>query len=167
MERPRYIYRERKLSADEALLLRMSQITSAMEHQAACRRALEEAKNELHRLHHALPPTSVTEQITLLPGDEGYDEAPVNVDPYQYQGDFAWVNPPKTDMLIRPPRGHQIVMKPGDHIKIDGEDYLVDENPPRYDFNGNRLDYNDNDDDLDEPLGPACQLGDTECESCQ
>lgn len=90
MSANRYIYRERKLTHDEAYHLRANEIDCLVERRVSLTAELEEIEEALGELLRSPLPTSICEQITLRPGDEGYEEAPTNLDPTNYQGDITW-----------------------------------------------------------------------------
>lgn len=55
---------------------------------------LEEARTELADIQRGPEPTTKTVQVILYPGDPGYDEASLHLDPLHYQGRFEWRNIP-------------------------------------------------------------------------
>lgn len=58
---------------------------------------LEEARTELAQIQAGPEPVTKTVQVILYPGDPGYDEAPLHLDPLHYQGRFEWKSIPSTN----------------------------------------------------------------------
>lgn len=83
MSESRFVYRERRLTPEEA----DARWTREYEHLVAVRNA---AQNDLDDHLDSHPANTVVEQIELKPGDDGYDKAPVAFDPSRYQGTFQW-----------------------------------------------------------------------------
>ncbi len=90
----RYIYRKEPLSEKEARDLHAERIR-------AVRHDIQRRKDQLRELEEDLaalkgPPTikDRTVQISLNPGDPGYDEAPIEFRASHYLGDFQFINIP-------------------------------------------------------------------------
>lgn len=92
MTYPRYVYKDIPLTEEEARRKHLDAIDSARENLASLRQALEEAQADYYAALEKPLPTTRRVQVTLLPGDAGYDEAPASFDPINYQGDAAWMN---------------------------------------------------------------------------
>ena len=88
----RYTYREIPLSLAEARRLKAEVIRSAKAELRYREEQLQEAKENLIAAQRSSLRDSHTEQITLYPGDPGYDEAPATFDERSYAEDFEWLN---------------------------------------------------------------------------
>ena len=87
----RYTYREEPLTEREAIAEQLREICSLRERARELRKEADELEGRADELLLAPAPTTRTIQISLEPGDDGYEEAPVNMTPALYQGDFKWI----------------------------------------------------------------------------
>ena len=88
----RYRYYDKPISEQEGRNIRGHQLErerSEIKHRKA---QIAECQTRIRELQQEPYPTSVRVQVTLHPGDEGYDEAPPVFDPTEYQGDVMWTN---------------------------------------------------------------------------
>lgn len=85
------------LSEKEKRELHARSIAAAKDKISALRADVEEAQQELTALLESPLPTHQRIQITLKPGDEGYDQAPIGFNPAEYQGDSSWMNARRGD----------------------------------------------------------------------
>jgi hypothetical protein len=77
MSTTRYIYREEPITPEMAQVARNAQIRHAEERVESLLRAIQEEQAEIRELRASPLPTTIKVQVTLRPGDDGYDEAPV------------------------------------------------------------------------------------------
>lgn len=92
MNLTRYIYRTVPLSEERAKEIRNREIESELAEIEYRKQQIKESEEHLATLRIAPLDTTREEQISLNPGDPGYDEAPALFCPENYQGDVEWVN---------------------------------------------------------------------------
>ncbi len=92
MEDLRYKYEQRPITEAEAHVVRNRVIDQYTEEIAYRKSQIEQCEKRIAELRVEPLATHIEIQITLKPGDDGYDEAPPTFSPKQYQGDFKWVN---------------------------------------------------------------------------
>ena len=97
MTYPRYVYKDMPLTGGEAREIYTRSITAAEERLSALRASVEDAQQELTEILKSPLPTTRRVQVTLLPDDAGYDEAPACLCTTEYQGDAAWMNARRGD----------------------------------------------------------------------
>lgn len=85
----RYIYHEEPVPPADAKAEKAARVEHALAR-------VREATDEYLETVRAPLCTHRTIQTTLNPGDPGYDEAPVRMDPVKWQGDYRWLNPRTT-----------------------------------------------------------------------
>lgn len=90
----RYIYRKEPLSEKEARIQRAHHIGNLRSNIAYLKDQTRELEEFLIELKHRPLETEHEVQISLNPGDPGYDEAPVFYNPAKYVGDFTFKNTP-------------------------------------------------------------------------
>lgn len=88
----RYIYRKEPLSKEESRNLRSEQLKNAKSEIAFLEEKIRDLQDFLSLLKHRPLETEHEVQISLNPGDPGYDEAPVFYNPAKYVGDFTFKN---------------------------------------------------------------------------
>lgn len=88
----RYIYRDKHLTDAEARTVRAQELRSMRSEIFWRKHKLRVAEKELRDLQDEPLRTSIRTQITVQPGEPGYDELPPTFDPINYQGDFMCVN---------------------------------------------------------------------------
>lgn len=88
----RYAYHDEPLGFEEAAQQRSTELEGLMSRIAALKAEADELGHEFWRLKGSPLPTLRRVQTVLHPGDPGYDEAPPNFDPSEYQGDVEWSN---------------------------------------------------------------------------
>jgi hypothetical protein len=77
MNTTRYIFREEPITPEMAQVARNAQIKQAKERIDDLQRQIGEERVHITRLIASPLPTTIKVQVTLRPGDDGYDEAPV------------------------------------------------------------------------------------------
>jgi hypothetical protein len=77
MNTPRYIYREEPITPEMAQVARNAQIRHAEERVESLLREIQEEQAGIRELRASPLPTTIKVCVTLRPGDDGYDEAPV------------------------------------------------------------------------------------------
>jgi hypothetical protein len=87
----RYIYRLEPITEEMARVARLRQISNELEEIESLKAQIQECEDTIAKLRKEPLDTAITVCVTLKPGDEGYDEAPVRFDPAQYQGDAKWI----------------------------------------------------------------------------
>lgn len=85
MNQTRYIYKAIPLSPEEAQELRNREIQSIKWQIEGLEEELRHAKNRPLDVEKAI-------QIELNPGDDGYEDAPFEMNPIMYQGTTIWLN---------------------------------------------------------------------------
>jgi hypothetical protein len=91
---PRFRYEEVQLTPAESYEAWCRSVYNALARVKDLETELEEAKAELVGIQRGPEPATETVQVVLYPGDPGYDEAPLHLDPLYYQGRFEWHNIP-------------------------------------------------------------------------
>jgi hypothetical protein len=92
MNQTRYIYRTVPLSEERAKEIRTEEIESELSEIEYRKQQIRECEEHILRLKGTPLATTREEQISLNPGDPGYNEAPPIFSPTQYQGDIKWIN---------------------------------------------------------------------------
>jgi len=87
MNETRYIYKTVPISKEDADKDRQQEFQHIWNQ-------VSELLKELEELCDAPLETTRQVQISLNPGDEGYEDAPYEINFIQYQGDFTWKNIP-------------------------------------------------------------------------
>jgi hypothetical protein len=77
MNTTRYIFREEPITPEMAQVARNAQIKQAERHVNDLHRQILEEREYIRELRASPLPTTIKVQVTLRPGDDGYDEAPV------------------------------------------------------------------------------------------
>jgi hypothetical protein len=85
MDKTRYIYKTVPITVEEAELDRLKKMEFI-------EGEIDSLQQDLIDLKITKLPTTKQVQISLEPGDEGYNEAPVGFSPHCYQGDTKWIN---------------------------------------------------------------------------
>jgi hypothetical protein len=93
MNTTRYLWEERPLPEEEARELRAIKIRHAEERVVSLLREIQDERLAIRELRASPLPTTIKVQVTLRPGDDGYDEAPVPF-PEGYAGGFKWISTP-------------------------------------------------------------------------
>jgi protein-tyrosine-phosphatase len=96
MNTNRYRYHDEPITPEMARVARKAQIENELEEIQLRKAQIKECEDYIVTLRAKPLDTTIRVQITLRPGDDGYDEAPSVFDPTEYQGDFQWVNTPTT-----------------------------------------------------------------------
>jgi hypothetical protein len=78
MNTTRYIFREEPITPEMAQVARTEQIKQAETRMNSLLIEAHEEHKHLKELNNSPLPTTIKVQVTLRPGDDGYDEAPVN-----------------------------------------------------------------------------------------
>jgi len=77
MNTTRYIFREEPITPEMAQVARAEQIKQAERRVNDLHRQILEEREYIRELRASPLPTTIKVQVTLRPGDDGYDEAPV------------------------------------------------------------------------------------------
>jgi len=96
MNTNRYRYHDEPITEEMARVARQTQIDNELAEIKHRKEQIKECEDYIVTLRAKPLDTTIRVQITLRPGDEGYDEAPVAFDPANYRGDTQWVNIPTT-----------------------------------------------------------------------
>lgn len=88
----RYIYRDVPITAIESRRIRNEEIENELREIEHRKQQIRDCEDYLARLKVKPLDRVRTEQITLNPGDPGYDEAPPQFVPADFQGDIRWIN---------------------------------------------------------------------------
>lgn len=91
---PRFRYEEVQLTPEESYEAWGRSVYHALVRIGDLETELAEARTKLADIQRGPEPTTKTVQVILYPGDPGYDEAPLHLDPLHYQGRFEWNNIP-------------------------------------------------------------------------
>lgn len=91
---PRFRYEEVQLTPAESYEAWCRSVYYAAARVKDLETELTNAKTELFDIQVGPEPTTKTVQVILYPGEPGYDEAPLHLDPLHYQGRFEWSNIP-------------------------------------------------------------------------
>ena len=94
MNLTRYRYETVELGPVEQAELRLTRLQEANRVLERRISQAREAMDDLRELIASPWETTRKIQISLQPGDPGYDEAPVTLHFENYQGDFTWINHP-------------------------------------------------------------------------
>lgn len=74
----RYIYREEPITEEMARVTRLRQISNTLEEIESFKAQIQKCEDHIAKLRKEPLDTCMKVQITLRPGDEGYDDAPVS-----------------------------------------------------------------------------------------
>jgi|TARA_R110002074_G_scaffold289485_3_gene461316 hypothetical protein len=96
MSTPRYIYREEPIAEEQARVARLRQISNELEEIERRKEQIKECENYIAKLRKEPLDTTIKVCVTLRPGDEGYDAAPVRFEQRDWKGEFTWKNLPTT-----------------------------------------------------------------------
>ncbi len=88
MNTTRYIFREEPITPGMAQVARNAQIKQSYDRIENLHNLILEEQGYIRELRASPLPTTVKVRVTLRPGDDGYDEAPVGFDrKWQYMGE--------------------------------------------------------------------------------
>ena len=92
MSANRYLHEYQPITEAEARAARKEQIATQLYEIEHRKEQIKECEDYIAHLKAKPLDTTINVQITLRPGDEGYDAAPIRFDPVRYQGDLKWGN---------------------------------------------------------------------------